>query len=102
VLGITTRALFGLIALGLAQFVTYLLDTQRGIGRILRCGHVILYLYAVMFLAANIMYLCNEPRRWQLAILSVLSATAQALVLIGLGQLLRRMVVMAEEAKTLV
>jgi len=110
----------GLLMLGLAQFIRYLSEKNYRQGWTLRCGEAILYLYAVLIIAkvfliyvlgtglqANI-YNVGGLRAGiyhvdPLAILaSALITAAKVVILIGLGQILARVIPVIEESKTLV
>lgn len=110
--------LTGILALGIAQFIKYLSDRKYQPGCLLRCGEGILYLYAVLLVAQVIWrYLfCpvytselvstaytrqfgNDP----LLFLAVLLVTgAKVLALVGLAQILWRVMRVVEESRTLV
>ena len=110
----------GLLMLGLAQFIRYLSENKYRPGWTLRCGEGILYLYAVLItgqvlwnyvlgpgMKAN-MYLVEglRPEIYQVGLLTILASAlltaAKVVILIGLGQILARVMPVIEESKTLV
>jgi hypothetical protein len=110
----------GLLMLGLAQFIRYLSEKNYRAGWTLRCGEGILYLYAVLITGQVLwnyvlgpsmktnMYLVEglRPEIYQVGPLtipaSVLLTAAKVVILIGLGQILARVMPVIEESKTLV
>ena len=110
----------GLLMLGLAQFIRYLSEKNYRPGWTLRCGEAILYLYAVLIIARVFLiyvlgpglqankYIVGGLRAGiynvdPLAILaSALITAAKVVILIGLGQILARVIPVIEESKTLV
>ncbi|HUU93879.1 MAG TPA: hypothetical protein VM238_22015 [Phycisphaerae bacterium] len=98
---------FGIIALGLAQLIRFLLADAAKPGWILRHGDMFLYLYAATEVLAQLanqsVIAAHLGDRWLVPFAaSVPFSLAKALVLIGLGLVLRRVIPMAEESKTLV
>lgn len=99
--------LFGLIMLGIAQLITCLVDIEHNPGRILRHGHTILYLYAATTAVSGIAK-CILPYTYGGAhsvsplLVAGLSILAKTLVLVALGHIFKRIVVMIDEARTLV
>jgi hypothetical protein len=106
----TRFLLTGLLALGIAQFIKYLSDSKYQPGCLLRCGEGILYFYAVLVVAEVIWrYLfCPAYTRQfgsadPLLFLAVLLVTgAKVLALVGLAQILWRVMRVVEESRTLV
>ncbi|MHC4733951.1 MAG: hypothetical protein ACYTDW_05760 [Planctomycetota bacterium] len=107
----TRFLLTGLLALGIAQFIKFLSDSKYQPGCLLRCGEGILYLYAVLLVAQVIWrYLfCpayTSTRQFgadPLLFLAVLLITgAKVLALVGLAQILWRVMRVVEESRTLV
>ena len=102
--------LLGLIMLGLAQFVRYLYENNYQPGWILRHGDKVLYLYAAALIVSPILHYCFQMtyRNANLTdtLLYLMSAELPALVrgliFIGMGLVLRRIVPIVEESKTLV
>jgi len=76
-------AMLGLVALLVAQLIRYMLEIKYTPGHILRFGDKILYIYAA-FLPL------------------IVPMAAKVLILVGLGQILRRILNVLEESKTLV
>ncbi len=104
----------GLIALGLAQFIRYLFENTSKPGRILRNADRLFYMYAV-FLIVKTYYKCFWYSAWFAGIIGestfsrllfmqpfILPTVAKVLILVGLGQILRRILPVIEESKTLV
>lgn len=102
----------GLFSLGFAQFVKYLCGNCRKMGLLLRYGDKIFYLYAII----AVWQVCGEA--WLVATgkkggygshhlhwflfdfpLLLLYKTAKALILVGLGQLLKKLIVIMEESR---
>jgi hypothetical protein len=103
--------LLGLILLGLAQFVRYLYENEYRPGLILRYGDKVLYLYAIALIVGPILDHCFRMKAigyggtvpLLLFLLSaILPAIARALIFVGMAKVLKRMVPMIEESKTLV
>jgi len=112
---------YGLVALGVSQFIRYLFDRNYQQGWILRYADKILYVFALfaiwravgaiwIFISnydnAARMYLrldISPPYTWLLLVLPVLLlCSAKLLAIIGLAQALRRIMPIIEESKTLV
>lgn len=105
------RIIVGLVLLGVAQFIRYLSESEYKAGWILRNGDKILYLYAVLRIVMivriffhNAKMMENTPYYYPWAFLEAncLPVLAGALTLVGLGQILRRIMPVIEESKTLV
>ena len=103
--------LIGLVVLGVAQFIRYLFETEYKPGWILRYGEKILYLYAVLrvirivflfFVDARTMGDSIHYSPWGFLVANGLPVVASALILVGLAQILRRVMPIIEESKTLV
>jgi len=110
-IAIFIRILVGLVVLGVAQFIRYLFETEYKPGWILRHGEKILYLYAALrviriaflfFLDAKKMGDSVYYSPWGFLVLNGLPVVAGALILVGLAQILRRVMPVIEESKTLV
>ncbi len=101
----------GLITLGVAQFIRYLLDVKYHAGWLLRYGNKILYAFA-LFVVWNIyvgihIYFrsaaITDIEVWLLNVLPMLLLnSAKILVMVGLAQVLKRVMPMIEESRTLV
>ncbi len=96
--------------LSLAQFVRYLYEHNYQPGWILRHADKALYLYGAGLIVSPIVYHCfqmtiqsDNPTDTLLFLMSAeLPALARGLIFIGMGLVLRRMVPIVEESKTLV
>jgi len=95
--------------IGLAQFIKYLFERNYKPGWILRHGNKILYLYAATLVVEAIIRFCfltvirnasDFPIHFYL--LHWLPDVSKGLILVGLGQILRRLMPVIEESKTLV
>lgn len=109
-----------LLMLGLAQFIRYLSEKNYRPNWTLRCGEAILYLYAVLItgqviwnyvlgpgLRANIYHVNGlQAGIYHVGLLAILASAlitaTKVVVLIGLGQILARVMPVIEESKTLV
>jgi len=103
--------LVGLVVLGVAQFIRYLFETEYKPGWILRHGEKILYLYAALrVIRITVLFFVNAKRMgdsiyyspWGFIVANGLPVVAGALIMVGLAQILRRVMPMIEESKTLV
>ena len=125
-LGIFQRSWFplmsyGLVALGVSQFIRYVFDRNYQQGWILRYADKVLYVFALFAIWKAIgaiwifisnydhaarMYLrldISPPYTWLLLVLPVLLlCSAKLLAIIGLAQALRWIMPIIEESKTLV
>ena len=103
----------GLIALGVMQFIRYVFADTDKPGRLLCMADWLFYLYAVfLILKAYFKYIWYSD--WYAEAISletsgllfiqpfILPTIAKVLILIGLGQILRRLLPVIEESKTLV
>lgn len=111
-----TIILAGLVTSFVAQFIRYLYDREYQPSCLLRHGHQILYLYAIFIVFSKVYfyvyslkspsqsYLCNPIVSGILFFWLPLSllTLAKVLILVGLGQVLRRIMPVIEEFKTLV
>ncbi len=94
--------------LGLAQFVRYLYENDYLPGWILRHGDMFFYLYALLTILEVVwIYMTNDhsPSLYTQAIKisgSVLGTAVKVMVLVGLGQILRHLMPVIEESKSLV
>jgi hypothetical protein len=102
--------LLGLVMLSLAQFVRYLYENDYQPGWTLRHGDKVLYLYAVGLIVSPIVWHCfqmtirshNLTDTLLIFMSTELPALGRGLIYVGMGQVLRRMVPIVEESKTLV
>jgi hypothetical protein len=103
----------GLIALGVMQFIRYLFEDTTKPGRILRNAHWFFYIYAVfLIMITYLKYFWNitwyaeviESETSRLLFIQpfLLPTVAKVLILVGLGQIIRRIIPVIEESKTLV
>ena len=99
------------LALLVAQFIRYLYEVEHQPGWILRYGDKILYIYAVMVVLNAIwqhvyfVFLQHGDlgiSKLFYVFLTVLLTGAKALILLGFAQILRRILPVIEESKTLV
>jgi hypothetical protein len=104
--------ILGFIALGIAAFIRYLFETECRPGWILRHSEGILYIGAVLIIVVVILK-CVLLVRTQWGgrhidslifglLMSTVLCAAKVLILIGLGKILRRIMPVIEESKTLV
>ncbi|MHC4951831.1 MAG: hypothetical protein ACYTEU_12740 [Planctomycetota bacterium] len=107
--------LFGLLGLGIAQLIRYLVDDECKSGFILRHSGKFLYAYVVVIslvmairIVFTLLYIMNSDGENKLGLLFGISITsivligAKALILIGLAQFLERIMPVIEEHKSLV
>jgi len=102
--------LLGLVMLGLAQFVRYLYQNDYQPGWILRHADKVLYLYAAGLIVSPIVWYCfqmtiqsrNLTDTLAFIMSAELPALGRGLLYVGMGQVLRRIVPLVEESKTLV
>ena len=101
----------GLIALLLAQLVRYMLESDYKPARILRSGDKILYVYAALLIGQNtlIYYALRvgflgklSPGHLVFVQPLLVPLVVKILILVGLGQILRRLIPVIDESKTLV
>lgn len=98
-----------IFALGVAQLITYVLEEQEQPGWILRHLDKVLYFYAILLIVYQVWFLKRTgqgfiggmPGLW-FVLYPLFPTIAKALVLVGLGLLLRRVLSIIEESKTLV
>jgi hypothetical protein len=103
----------GLMAMTIGQFIRYLLETDYQPGWMLRHGDKLLYLYAVLLVMNSVWVriqamgiregvgLDYSPLA-SLMLQGLLGLICKVLILIGLGQILRRILPVIEESRTLV
>lgn len=103
--------LLGLILLGFAQFVRYLYESEYRPGFLLRHGDKVLCLYALGLIVSPIlgyfsrMIIVGYTGTVNLFLFllgGIMPAIAKALIFVGMAKILKRMVPMVEESKTLV
>lgn len=107
--------LLGLLGLGIAQLIRYLVDDECKLGFILRHGSKFLYAYVVVIsllmairIVFTLLYIMNSDGGNKLGFLFGISITsivligAKALILIGLAQFSGRIMPVIEEHKSLV
>jgi len=99
----------GIAAMMLSQLARYVFDREYKPGLVLRCGDKILYLFAVLGIlwawfryAVSIKVIGDATSRFLFAQPLILPTIAKVLILVGLGQILRRIMPVIEESKTLV
>ena len=101
----------GVILLGLAQCVRYICENNYRPGRILRNGDAVLYLYAAALVIGPVVSFFIQATQNKnsstldllcLFLTGIVPSLAQAVISVGVGQILRRMLPMIEESKTLV
>ncbi|MHC4558656.1 MAG: hypothetical protein ACYTFW_14445 [Planctomycetota bacterium] len=103
--------LIAIVLLGLAQFVRYLYESEYRPGLILRHGGKVLYIYAAALIASPFLTFYFEMRAYgypgtvnlfEYLLGMNLPDVAKALIFIGMAKVLKRMMPMVEESKTLV
>ena len=108
--GVTLNPLIlGLLLLGTAQFIRCVSETEYKPGWILQNGSTVLYAAAFIVLMGclvNYLYLVFSFTMKTFQILKFLTffipASAKVLILVGLGKILRRVLPVIEESKTLI
>ncbi len=101
---------FWIGVLGLVQFIRYLVEKDYEPGWILRHGEIIFYAYALLSILSVVWYYViipslNSPSahiRAVLSLVSVFSTAVRVLVPVGLGRVLRHLLAVIDESKTLV
>jgi hypothetical protein len=102
--------MLGLIAFLVAQLIRYILESEYNPGYILRFGDKILYVYAALLIVqdTSIYYLLHRELlsfsigRFLFAQPLIVPLAAKILIVVGLGQIFRRILNVLEESKTLV
>jgi hypothetical protein len=103
--------MLGMIALLVAQLIKYMLESEYTTSYILRFGDKILYTYAALLIGQNtlIYYVLNrellstlKPGHFIFIKPLIVPLATKVLILVGLGQILRRILDVLEESKTLV
>ena len=109
--GMFTHGLpMSLLVLGMAQFIRYLLETDRKPGWILRNADKLLYVYTAILIgyycwrgATEVITHFNEPYDFPLRlILLAVFILVELLALVGVAEMLRRLLPLIEESRTLV
>ena len=101
---------YGLAILGFVQFIRYLVEEDYKPGWILRHGDIFFYLYALFIILSVVLAYTTIPGFLSLfsytevfkILMIVFSITVRGLILVGFGQILRRILPVIEESKTLV
>ena len=101
---------YGLAILGFVQFIRYLIEEDYKPGWILRHGDIFFYLYALFIILSVVRVFTTIPGFLSLSsytgvfkiLMIVFSITVRVLILVGLGQILRRILPVIEESKSLV
>ena len=108
-LGAFNILFIGIGVLGLSQFIKYLVDKDYKPGWILRHGELFCYLYALLTVLSVVWVYTTHPfdhsehmNKDFPIIIVVFSTSVRVLILVGLGQILRRILPIIEESKTLV
>ena len=105
--------LLGFIALGVGRFIRYLYDMEYRAGWILRHLSAILYSYAGFYLISNIGLLYLHLVKWmqnaspyyslgQSFFENSIPVVTVTFIFVGLGQILKRIMPIIEESKSLV
>jgi hypothetical protein len=101
--------ILGLLLLGTAQFIRFIYETEYKPGWILQNGSMILYAAAFIVLMSciiNYLYLVfsfpMKTLHFIRFLTSFMPALAKILILVGLGKILRRVLPVIEESKTLI
>jgi len=93
----------GIIVLGVAQLIKYVSESEYQPGWLLRHGTGILYLFAVLMLVNSVIRYCFlMPIESSGIGMFLLPDVAKMLILIGLAEILKRVLPVIEESKTLV
>ncbi len=97
------RLPLGVIVLGVAQLIRYVSERQYQPGWLLRHGSGILYLFAALMITGPIIrYFCIKHIDSSYIVMHLLADVAKMLILVGLGNILKRIMPVIEESKTLV
>ncbi len=101
----------GILILGISQFIRYLFESEYKPGFLLRHGDKILYLYAFLLMAGVVWHYLilsmmemgiNFTRMIPAVLASLVLIVPKILILIGLAQVVKRILPVIEESKTLV
>ena len=101
------RLPLGIIVLGVAQLIRYVSERQYQPGWLLRHGSGILYLFAALMIAGPIIRYCFyihgiKPVDSFYIVMHLLADVAVMLILIGMGNILKRIMPVIEESRTLI
>ena len=96
------RLPLGIIVLGVAQLIRYVSDNQYQPGWLLRHGSGILYLFAILMISGQIVRYWVDTHSLLYIEINSLAYVAVTLILIGLGKILKRIMPVIEEHRTLV
>jgi hypothetical protein len=91
--------------LGLPQFISYLVERDYKLGWILRHGDMFFYLYALLIILEAVwiyMTKYHSPSLSDMGFVTVFSIVVKVMALVGLGRILRHLMPVIEESKTLV
>ena len=97
--------IFWIGILGLPQFIRYLVERDYKPGWILRHGDMFFYLYALLTILETFwVYMTNyhPPSLSDMGFITVFSIVVKVMALVGLGRILRHLMPVIEESKTLV
>ena len=109
-----TLIFLGLLGINLAQLIRYQFDSNYKPGLVLRHGNKLIYTYVVLTLIVStihivhfVCYLRNSDREGQIiflsySIINMIYFAAKALILIGIAQLLKRIIPIIDEHKLLI
>jgi hypothetical protein len=99
----------GIGMIGLAQFIRYLIERDYKPGWILRHGEIFFYLYALLTILSVVwVYVVAPFGRSQKMysgisiVIVVFSTTVRVLILVGLGRILRYLMPVIEDSKSLI
>ena len=101
------RLPLGVIVLGVAQLIRYVSERQYQPGWLLRHGSGILYFFAVMIFVGPLIRYCfflpaTKAVDSSYIVMHLLADAAVMLILIGMGNILKRVMPVIEESRTLV
>lgn len=105
---VTSHLYPGILAIGLGQFITYIFDSKYQPGWLLRRADKIVYLYAVLYLLGGLLHyffilgVARAEPLWWPHVLTLPLLVAKIVILVGLGRLLRLVMPVIEESRTLV
>ena len=94
----------GILALVLAQLITYIFDHDYRPGWFLRRADKVMYVYATLVLLQSVLpyFYASSPSTWWEIPVGLLLMTAKLVIVLGLGRLVRLVMPMIEESRTLV
>ncbi len=111
VAGVAGSVILGVVCFGLAQLLTYVLGERQRPGRLLRHGDKVLYVFAGLKLLEHMsrtIYVWRAVRHsvsWTYYLFNIngiVVVGAQLILLVALGLILRRIMPIVEESRTLV